>query len=137
MQHDDSTEDLRYGRYRTLDGSEEKASLARRGGKLILSVAPGAHEPTLDDPRPPAWEDDGRYYVNLNETERRTWRMILQGRNESEIARAENVSPQAIRARIQGNSRGQGGMIRKNFWVLLWWLAKSGTRPLRERKIPT
>jgi hypothetical protein len=34
------------------------------------------------------------------------------------------VKRSAIYARICGNSKGQGGMIAKNFWVLLWWLCR-------------
>ena len=67
------------------------------------------------------WIDDPRYYVNLNDVERRTWRQILSASSINAIAREEGVSRAAIYARIQGNSKGQGGMIGKNVWVLLWW----------------
>jgi hypothetical protein len=67
------------------------------------------------------WIEDPRYYVNLNEVESRTWRLILSAKSISEIARIERVKRQAILCRIRGNSKGQGGMIAKNFWVLLWW----------------
>ena len=45
----------------------------------------------------------------------------LAAKSVASIAKEEGVSRAAIYARIQGNSRGQGGMIAKNFWVLLWW----------------
>lgn len=67
------------------------------------------------------WIDDPRFYVNLNDVERRTWRQILSAASINTIAREEGISRAAIYARIQGNSKGQGGMIGKNVWVLLWW----------------
>ncbi len=62
-----------------------------------------------------------KLYVNLNPVEARTWRQILSGKSISAIAREEGVSRAAIYSRIVGNSKDQGGMIAKNFWVLLWW----------------
>ena len=70
---------------------------------------------------PSAWLDEPRLYINLNEVERRTWRQILSGVSINGIAEGEGVSRTAIYERIQGNRFGHGGMIGKNFWVLLWW----------------
>jgi len=65
--------------------------------------------------------DDPRYYVNLNPIQRRTWRKVLSGQSISSIAHGEGISRKAVYDRIQGNAKGQGGMIAKNFWCLLWW----------------
>lgn len=67
------------------------------------------------------WIDDPRFYVNLNEVERRTWRQILSATSINAIAAEEGISRAAVYSRIQGNSKGQGGMVAKNFWCLLWW----------------
>ena len=66
------------------------------------------------------WFDNSKYYVNLNDIESRTWRQVLMGMSLSTIAREERVSRQAIYSRIAG-THGYGGMVSKNFWVLLWW----------------
>lgn len=71
----------------------------------------------------PHWAEDPRYYVNLNEVERRTWAQILEGQSVSAIARNESVTRQAIYGRLLG-WHGYGGMISKNFWVLLWCIAR-------------
>jgi len=57
----------------------------------------------------------------LTKTERRTWLLLLLGYSIVETARKENVSRSAIYERIRGNSKGQGGMIRKNDYVWIWW----------------
>ena len=77
------------------------------------------------------WIDDSRYYVNLNQLESRTWRRILSGVSIAAIAADDGVSRQAVYARIQGDAKGRGGMISKNFWCLLWWRLRqrqTGTR---------
>jgi hypothetical protein len=58
---------------------------------------------------------------NLNRTERRTWILLLLGQSIVEIARKEGISRAAIYERIRGNFQGQGGMIRKNDYVHIWW----------------
>lgn len=65
-----------------------------------------------------------RLYVNLNPIETETWKKLLKGQTIRDIAHEEGVSRQAVYSRIVGNSKGQGGMIGKNFWVLLWWLLR-------------
>ena len=57
----------------------------------------------------------------LNRTERRTWLLLLLGLPILEVACKEKVSRAAIYERIRGNSKGQGGMIRKNDYVEIWW----------------
>jgi len=127
MQHDNSFDDLRFTRFSNLDGSTEPAATGKRNGKPFMMIPPGGGQPPggapdSDDP-PPFWDQE-RFFVNLNETERRTWEKILKGQPIKDIAREEGVSRQAIYARIVGNSKHQGGMIGKNFWVLMWWLAR-------------
>ena len=113
---------LYFQAYRTLDGHSESVSLGKRNGRPAVLLRPRFEErqPSVT----PDWADNQKYYTNLNELERRTWRRLLDGWTLSEIARDEQVSRAAIRARIQGNSKGQGGMIGKNFWVLLWWTVR-------------
>lgn len=122
MQPDDS--DLqRFQRYRNLDGSASKASRAKRNGRLYLSISP--HGWDQEDPTErPERHEISKYYVNLNPLERKTWSSILRGLTISDIARDERVSRQAILCRIRGNGRGEGGMIAKNFWVLIWWMCR-------------
>ena len=57
----------------------------------------------------------------LNRIERRTWLMLLLGESITQIADREKRSRSAIYHRIRGNSKGQGGMIRKNDYVRIWW----------------
>lgn len=133
MNHDDS--DLKFQRYRTLDGSQAKGSSARRNGKTYLSLPPGCAEPASEKENTPLWEQS-RLYVNLNPVEGRTWEQILRGSTISQVAREEAVSRQAILARIRGNGKHQGGMIGKNFWVLLWWLAHQRTQATGKGMIP-
>jgi hypothetical protein len=82
-----------------------------------------------DDRRTSPWLEDARYYINLNSIEERTWRKLLNGQSISSIAQDEGVSRKAVYDRIQGNSKGHGGMIGKNFWVLLWWRLRREGRP--------
>ena len=79
--------------------------------------AEGGPKPKPSSP----WLDDPRFYVNLTDVERQTWRRILSGATIGMIAHEEGVSRAAIYERIQGNRFGHGGMIGKNFWCLLWW----------------
>jgi hypothetical protein len=105
----------------TLDGRRERVGLGKRNGRTTVLLTPEWIEGGPDAALPFPWLDDPRYYVNLNETQRRLWRLVLSGLSIRAIAQAEGVSRAAIYARIVGNSKGQGGMIAKNFWVLLWW----------------
>lgn len=96
--------------------------MGRQNGKPILLLGPAWR-----DPEPPAdqpdWTADSRYYVNLTEAECRTWSQALTGCSISSIARSERVSRQAIYARFVGKD-GDGGMIAKNYWVLLWAIGR-------------
>lgn len=114
-------ETLYFQAYRTLDGHCESVSLGKRNGKPALLLRPTFEE---QPSAAPDWADNQKYYTNLNELEHRTWKRLLGGWTLSEIAREDRVSRAAVRARIQGNSKGQGGMIAKNFWVLLWWTVR-------------
>jgi hypothetical protein len=105
----------------TLDGHSERVGLGRRNGYPVVMLPPNWADNTTEHAPPRLWIDDPRFYVNLNDLERRTWRQILSAISITAIAAEEGVSRAAIYARIQGNSKGHGGMIGKNVWVLLWW----------------
>ena len=113
-------------RYRRLDGSIERVSVGRRNGRLLALLPPSCTEPP-DKEKPMAIFEQSRLYVNLNPLERDTWQKILKGQSIRDIAREEGVTRSAIYSRIAGNSKGQGGMVSKNFWVLLWWLLRQRT----------
>jgi hypothetical protein len=123
MQKDDF-QILRFRVFRDLHGAVRSAGGGRRNGKPAVFLPQ-----SLSEPPDPAVErrdlcDQQRLFVNLNPLERQTWRKILQAKSIASIAEQEGVSRAAIYARIQGNGKGQGGMVAKNFWVLLWWLAR-------------
>jgi hypothetical protein len=123
MQKDDF-QILRFRVFRDLHGSVQSAGGGRRNGRPAVFFPQSLSEP----PAPAAEQtdlcDQQRLFVNLNPLERETWRKILQAKSIASIAEQEAVSRAAIYARIQGNNKGQGGMVAKNFWVLLWWLAR-------------
>jgi hypothetical protein len=110
-----------FRRCQTIHGSSAAVSIGRRNGQRAIFLCPswqdGGPEPRLSCP----WIDDPRLYINLTDVERRTWYLILSGVSLSGIAHSDGVSRNAIYERIQGNRFGHGGMIGKNFWVLLWW----------------
>jgi hypothetical protein len=117
---DDSTEVLRFQRCCNLRGEQYAIQVGKRNGRLWASFSQSlVNSDDVEDHRPCLWEQQ-KLYVNLNRLERQTWEKILQGRPVADIAREEHVSRQAIYARIEG-THGYGGMIGKNFWVLLWW----------------
>jgi hypothetical protein len=111
---------------KTIDGRSETVPVAKRGGHAVVVLSPiwadGGPKSELSSP----WLDDPRFYVNLNPIERRTWRRILSGASIAAIGAEEGVTRATIYTRIQGNSFGHGGMIGKNFWVLLWWHLRQG-----------
>ena len=123
MQKDDF-QILRFRVFRDLHGSVQSAGGGRRNGRPAIFFPQSLSEP----PDPAAEQtdlcDQQRLFVNLNALERETWRKILQAPSIASIAEQEGVSRAAIYARIQGNNKGQGGMVAKNFWVLLWWLVR-------------
>lgn len=129
MQESEDALTFLFRRFRRLDGSVEPVSICKRGGRPFLAVTPSAISPPGGEggAPPPRW-DQKRYFVNLNIIQRRTWELILRGHSLSAIARMEGVSYQAILERIRGNSKGQGGMVAKNFYVLVWWIAREAQR---------
>lgn len=109
--------------YRRLDGSIERLSQGRRNKRAVAFLPPSCTAPP-DGKEVIEMYEQKRLYVNLNPLESETWKKILKGQSIKDIAREEGVSRQAVYSRITGNSKGQGGMIGKNFWVLLWWLLR-------------
>jgi hypothetical protein len=109
-----------YFRYcRTLDGRLEPVDTFIHNGRVVPRFVPETRKPQTD-------RSDFKRLIrevmyNLNRTERRTWVSLLLGQSIVEIARKEEVSRSAIYERIRGNSKGQGGMIRKNDYVHIWW----------------
>ena len=115
-----SIELLRFRRCRDLHGNAVGVTVGRRNGKPAAFLTARFEDPA-PAPEPQEFEDDPKHYVNLNPLERETFRRILKGQSIASIAQEDGVKRSAIYARICGNSKGQGGMIAKNFWVLLWW----------------
>jgi hypothetical protein len=123
MQKDDF-QILRFRVFRDLHGSVQSAGGGRRNGRPAVFFPQSLSEPPDLAAEQTDLCDQQRLFVNLNPLERETWRKILQAQSIASIAEQEGVSRAAIYARIQGNNKGQGGMVAKNFWVLLWWLAR-------------
>jgi hypothetical protein len=123
MQKDDF-QILRFRVFRDLRGSVQSVSGGRRNGKPAVFFPRSLGEAPDPTAEQPDLCEQQRLFVNLNALERETWRNILQAQSIASIAKQEGVSRAAIYARIQGNNKGQGGMVAKNFWVLLWWLLR-------------
>jgi hypothetical protein len=115
-----SLELLQFRRCRDLHGNSVSVTVGRRNG-IPAAFLTTRFEDLEPAPEPQEFEDNPKYYVNLNPLERGTFRRILKGQSIASIAEEDGVKRSAIYARICGNSKGQGGMIAKSFWVLLWW----------------
>jgi hypothetical protein len=112
---------LRFRHCRDLGGNTISISVGRRNGKPAVFFPPTPCPPCKTPDGTDDFRDQERLFINLNPVERGTWRKLLATQSIASIAKEEGVSRAAIYARIQGNGKGQGGMIAKNFWVLLWW----------------
>jgi hypothetical protein len=117
----DLAETLRFRQCRDLGGCALPLNVGRRNGKPSAFFPPHLTVPTETEPAPTERREQARLFINLNPVERQTWRKLLAAQPIASIAKEEGVSRAAIYARIAGNRKGQGGMIAKNFWVLLWW----------------
>lgn len=111
---------LRFRRCSDLHGNTVSVTAGKRNGKPCAFLRP-LSEDSAAAPEPREIAEQQKLFINLNPTEHETWRRLLAGQSVASIARDEGVSRSAIYSRIEGNSKGQGGMIAKNFWVLLWW----------------
>jgi hypothetical protein len=120
---------LRFRRCRDLHGNPVTVTAGRRNGKPAAFIRP-LSEDLSPAPEPQEFREQSRLYVNLNSIEGDTWRKLLGGQSIASIAKEEGVSRSAIYSRIQGNSKGQGGMVSKNYWVLLWWRVRQRILPL-------
>lgn len=131
MQNNDF--EIRFQACRDLRGSIQSVSIGRRNGRRAAFFSPAFTEPALPAAPKTHRAEQERLFVNLTPVERETWRKLLQAQSVASIALEEGVSRSAIYERIQGNRRGQGGMIAKNPWILLWWrLRKRLLRPDRQ-----
>ena len=120
----DDSESFRFKTCRDLYGGVQPISTGRRNGRPAIFFPPDIAEPAAKAESTPDLREQERLFVNLTPIERQTWRKILSAQSIASIASQEGVSRAAIYARIEGNGKGQGGMIAKNFWVLLWWLMR-------------
>jgi hypothetical protein len=120
----DDLESFRFKTCRDLYGGVHPISTGRRNGRPAIFFPPDIAEPTAPPGPAPDLREQERLFVNLTPIERETWRKILGARTIASIAKEEGISRAAVYARIEGNGKGQGGMIAKNFWVLLWWLMR-------------
>jgi hypothetical protein len=120
----DDLESFRFKTCRDLYGGVQPISTGRRNGRPAIFFSPDIAEPTAPPGPAPDLREQERLFVNLTPIERQTWRKILSAQSIASIASEEGVSRAAIYARVEGNGKGQGGMIAKNFWVLLWWLMR-------------
>lgn len=99
-----------------------------------------ATEPSPDEPCPEAtraWLREqisgvlNRYQSggNFSEIELRTIRALwLDGLSLRQFAKSEGVTAEAVRARIEGNRKGQGGIKRKAPQFYRWWAFKQRRR---------
>jgi hypothetical protein len=128
-----ATSDVFYYRVcRDLFGTAHAITAGKRNGMPAIFIPPACHWHNHPAPDSFEWLDTLKYYVNLNDLERRTWHQVLSGLSISAIARNERVSRQAIYTRLLG-TRDRGGMIEKNYWVLVWCVARD-LYPRRDRR---
>lgn len=122
---DDST--ILFPTCNTLGGRSDRVRPGRRDGRPVVLLPPNWAHKASQQACSSLRFDDLSFCVNFDEVERRTWSQILSTIGINAIAREEGVSRAAIYARIQGNSKGQGGMTGENVWVLLWWRMRQRT----------
>jgi|CZKX01.1.fsa_nt_gi hypothetical protein len=131
----DDLESFRFKTCRDLYGGVQQISTGRRNGRPAIFFSPDIAEPTAPTGPAPDLREQERLFVNLTPIERETWRKILAAQSIASIAKEEGVSRAAIYARVEGNCKGQGGMIAKNYWVLLWWLKRQMFREATDPQI--
>lgn len=111
-----------YFRYiRTLEGNLEPIDVVRQNGRCVPRFSPATLSGSQDKPPSEFIPLYREIMYGLSRLERRTWLPLLFGRSVEEVAQSQGVSRAAIYARIRGNSKHQGGMIRKNDYVAIWW----------------
>src|SRR5262249_3536334 len=121
-------ETVQFRQWRRLDGSTEPVDLIRRNKCLVPRYAPLACEPPAVD-RSELKRLLRELMYNLTRCERRTWLLLLRGFSIVDTARKERRSRTAIYERIRGNKKGQGGMLRKNDYVRIWWDRRKDLHP--------
>ena len=111
-----------FRRCRRLDGGIEEVDVARRNRRRV----PRFHPSITEAPEAQA-EESAEYRElvdevceNLNETERRTWLRIIDGRSILDVAEEEGVSRPAVYDRLRR-------MVKKNRYVAIWWRLKNKT----------
>jgi hypothetical protein len=121
MPHNDDSKILNFRACCDLYGDRQPLTYGRRNGQPVAFPARSFDLPTEPAVPERSFDEQHRFFVNLNPLERETWRKILAAQSIASIAEEEGVTRATIYARIRGNSFGRGGMIGRNFWVLLWW----------------
>jgi hypothetical protein len=115
---------------RRIDGRLESVDCARHNGRLVPRFDPSWTDVACGGPA-----DDSEFEeliaelsYNLNAAESRTWLKLIDGQSVEHIAQTEGVSRAAVYERIRGNSKNQGGMVKKNDYVRLWWNLRQASR---------
>ena len=117
-----SLNETTYFRYaRRIDGRMEPVDVARHNGRLIPRFDPSWTDSSTDISTGELDELIAEVSYNLNPLERATWLKLIDGQSVELIADSEGISRSAVYERIRGNSKKQGGMVRKNDYVRLWW----------------
>jgi len=116
--------DVTYFRYaRRLDGSLEPIDVARRNGRLVPQFDPSWTTPPAELNESASEFDEliAEITNGLTAAEVRTWLKLVDGISVDAIATEEGITRSAIYERIRGNSKQQGGMVKKNDYVRIWW----------------
>lgn len=117
----DSLEAIVFQRFCDIRGRQHSLGVGRRNGRITVFFSRQGDDVSTEMDRRADFSEQPKLFVNLNRRQADTWKKILRGQSISGIADEEGVSRQAIYSRIQGDRNGNGGMISKNYWVLLWW----------------
>jgi len=116
---------------RALDGSLQAPDTIKQNGVVVLRYVPESRSTDAARTLISVLQFYRILMYGLNRRERLTWLALLIGYSPEHVAKSEGKRRQTVLARIRGN-RGRGGMIRKNVFVLAWWL--SGKKKINQYK---